>query len=59
MYKELKIIGLDGAEKTHIVRTNSNGNYTSFPDNPANSDYQEYLKWVAEGGVPEPADSQE
>ena len=31
----------------------------SIPFDPANTDYQEYLKWVAEGGVPEPADSQE
>ena len=30
-----------------------------IPFDPANTDYQEYLKWVAEGGVPEPADSQE
>jgi len=27
-----------------------------IPFDPANTDYQEYLKWVAEGGVPEPAD---
>jgi hypothetical protein len=26
-----------------------------IPFDPANTDYQEYLKWVAEGGVPEPA----
>jgi hypothetical protein len=33
---------------------------TAFiPIDEANTDYQEYLKWVAEGGVPLPPDSQE
>jgi hypothetical protein len=27
-----------------------------IPMNPDNTDYQAYLKWVAEGGVPTPAD---
>ena len=27
-----------------------------IPFDPANSDYQDYLKWVDEGGIPEPAD---
>jgi hypothetical protein len=27
-----------------------------IPFDSDNTDYQEYLKWVAEGGVPEPAD---
>ena len=30
---------------------------TIIPFDPANKDYQEYLKWVAEGNTPLPAES--
>jgi hypothetical protein len=30
-----------------------------IPFDPMNTDYQEYLKWVAEGNEPLPPDSQE
>jgi hypothetical protein len=56
MYKEIKIQGSDGVERTNIIRENSIGNYTSFPADPDNTDYQEYLKWIAEGNTPLPAE---
>jgi hypothetical protein len=55
MYKELSI-DFHGEQQKHIIRDNGNGNFTSFPADPANTDYQAYLAWVAEGNVPTPAE---
>ena len=39
-----------------VIRTDENGQVWGIPFDPANTDYQEYLKWVAEGNEPLPAD---
>ena len=50
MYKLLKTFYGD-----FVIRTEENS-VTTFPADESNTDYQEYLKWVAEGNTPEPAD---
>lgn len=36
-----------------------NGFIISFPFDPDNTDYQQYLKWLEEGNTPEPAEEQQ
>ena len=52
MYKKL-IDTITHKESNVIIRLSDNA---FIPFDPANTDYQAYLKWLDEGGVPEPAD---
>jgi hypothetical protein len=54
MYKILKDPFTN--EASVIVRLFDNA---AIPFDPANTDYQTYLKWLAEGNTPEPADQGE
>ena len=42
--------------ESSVFRTDSNGQVWSIPFDPANTDYQAYLKWVEEGNTPLSAD---
>ena len=39
-----------------ITKKKDNNFVISIPLDPSNTDYQEYLEWVAEGNTPEEAD---
>jgi hypothetical protein len=53
MYKLSKSIFSGNIDVVNKITDNK---ILSIPFDPANTDYQEYLKWVAEGNTPEPAD---
>jgi hypothetical protein len=51
MYK--KVTDIDGSTDKMVLRKADNA---YIPADPANTDYQEYLEWVAEGNTPEEAE---
>ena len=51
MYKLMKTMGGEC-----VLRTNEEGSISAIPFDPDNTDYQEYLKWLAEGNTHEPAE---
>ena len=53
MYKLLPNDSITGRASSLVKRLFDNA---FIPFDPANTDYQEYLEWVAEGNEPEPAD---
>ena len=53
-YKMYKLpTTIQGWEIQSVIRLSDNA---SIPFDPANTDYQAYLKWVSEGNTPEQAD---
>ena len=56
MNYKLGYTDLDGNTSCIRVVDENNKTEMAIPLDPANTDYQEYLEWVAEGNEPLPAD---
>jgi hypothetical protein len=51
-----KLVNLDG--KLACIQKQDGNILMSIPPDPDNTDYQAYLKWVAEGNEPLPAENE-
>ena len=56
MIYQLCPLAKGNTEYKAVNRIDDNGSITSIPFDPANTDYQAYLKWLEEGNIPLPAD---
>ena len=53
-YKQVSLVKV---EKEYAIQRLSDNAFIPF--DPANTDYQAYLKWLEEGNTPEPAEEQQ
>ncbi len=56
LIKSAKFLATDGVNNTLVITCNPNDWRYYIPINPENTDYQEYLEWVAAGNSTEAAD---
>ena len=56
IYQLINVKGAGGMSQA-LNRTDDDGKVWSIPFDPDNTDYQAYLKWLAEGNEPLPAEN--
>ncbi len=58
MYKIFTQLNSFGNTQISIIKVNENGSFTSFPNDPTNSNYKAYQTWLDAGNTPLPVDSE-